>query len=341
MDSPFQKRTRQRSSSRVGGAIEAWQQDCWVLSEQDLGAGQRRVRVVEPGTVPPHLLRCPSHCGQDVTAADEDELSLLAVLVRLGGASRAPPPRLPVAAVSARALLPVVQALVSATTDGFSLWWLREAQRVLCAAEAKERAASNVVAIRPVAPAIDSVFHHLCERRRAVARALVEGLLRPVREGLEVMEVPVTNALFELMDPSHVERRAQQAEGAPAANLSWYEASLFAEWVGMRLPTSAERAELCEWFGSRPRGAQSLSGLSGGLYEWCDDEAPSATLGLGFPLPDRFGVHEEARRFIAGCSANRGAKVIAHPAGRQPVIGLRLVRGAMAQRVTNTLRAVS
>jgi formylglycine-generating enzyme required for sulfatase activity len=313
--------------------MEAWQHECWVLSEQDLGAGQRRVRVLRPGTSP---LPLPSPGAQEVTAADEDELSLLAVLVRLGGASRAPRPRLPVAATSARALLPVVQTLASATTDGFSLWWLREAQRVLQAAEANERPSSNVVPIRAAQVAPDPIFSHLCETRRSIARALVEGLLRPVGPGFEVMAVPVTNALFALMDPSHVERRAQPAEGAPAANVSWYEASLFAEWVGMRLPTSAERAEIAA--SSSASGARSLSG---GLYEWCEDEAPSATAGLGLPLPDRFGLHEEARRFITGGQANRGDMVIAHPAGRQPVIGLRLVRGAMTQRATSSLRAVS
>jgi hypothetical protein len=337
MDRPFAQWTGRQSSSMVGATLEAWQQDCWVLSEQDLGAGQRRVRVVEPGTAPPLHSPCPPPAGHEVTAADEDELSLLAVLVRLGGAARAPRPRLPVAADSAQALLPVVQALVSGTTDGFSLWWLREAQRVLRAAEAKQRAGSTVVPIRAASPSPDPIFHHLGETRRSIARAVVEGLLRPAREGLEVMCGPVTNAVFELMDPSHAQRRAQPAEGAPAANLSWYEASLFAEWVGMRLPSSAERAELAELSGGVP-GAR---GLSGGLYEWCDDEAPSLTAGLDLPLPDRFGVHEEPRRFIAACRADRGELVIAHPAERQPVIGLRLVRGAMTQRVSNTLRAVS
>jgi hypothetical protein len=306
-----------------------------MLSEQDLGEGQWRVHVLEPGSAPPAYVLCPQPSDQAVNAADEDELSLIAVLVRLGSAPRAPRPRLPVAAVSAGALMPVVQALVSATTDGFSLWWLREAQRVLHAAEANPRPGSNVVPLRAGGPAPDTIFHHLGETRRAVARALVEGLLRPVGDGSEVMATPVSNALFELMDPSHAQRRAQQAEGAPATNLSWYEASLFAEWVGMRLPTSNERVALNE--ASLP----GVRGLGGGLYEWCGDEAPSATPSLGFSLPDRFGVHEEERRFVGSGRANRDPLVIAHPAGRQPVIGMRLVRGALAQRSTSALRAVS
>ena len=156
---------------------------------------------------------CAPPVGHEVTAADEDELSLLAVLVRLGGAADAPRPRLPVAADSAQALLPVVQALVSGTTDGFSLWWLREAQRVLRAAEAKQRAGATVVPIRASSP--DPIFHHLGETRRSIARAVVEGLLRPAREGLEVMCGPVTNAVFELMDPSHAQRRGLGRRRAP------------------------------------------------------------------------------------------------------------------------------
>ena len=337
MERPLSTTSRRQSSLRTNGSIEPWQRDCWVLGEQDLGEGQRRVRVYAPGTAPKLLSPCPAPSSHDVTAADEDELSLLAVLIGLGGASRPVCPRLPVAAVSARALLPVVQALVSATTDGFGLWWLREAHRTLRAAESEPRVRGNVVPIRPAAPPTDPIFHHLGETRRAIARALVEGLLRPASDGLEVMGAPVSNALFELMDPSHAQRRAMAAEGAPATNLSWYEASLFAEWVGMRLPTSTERAQICESFGSADPTARGASGL----YEWCEDEAPCATAGLGFPLPDRFGVHEEARRFIAGCRDNRSARIIAHHAGRQPVIGMRLVRGDIAQGVTNDLRAVS
>lgn len=339
MDSPLSTWSRRQRSLRINSSVEPWQRDCWVLAEQDLGEGQRRVRVYAPGTAPTLLVPCTSSRScPDAPAADEDELSLLAVLIGLGGASRAPRPRLPVAAVSPRALLPVVQALVSATTDGFGLWWLREAQRTLLAAEPEPRAQGNVVPIRPVAAPTDPVLHQLGETRRAVARALVEGLLRPAMDGLEVMEAPVSNAVFALMDPSHVQRRAKPAEGAPATNLSWYEASLFAEWVGMRLPTSTERALICESSGSADPTAR---GATGALYEWCEDEAPCATAGLGFPLPDRFGVHEEARRFIARCAPNHSAPAIAHPAGRQPVIGMRLVRGAMAQGLTNDLRAVS
>lgn len=321
--------------------IEAWQRDCWVLDDQDLGGGLRRVRVYAPGTAPEMATPCAPAAGVGATAADEDELSLLAVLIGLGGAERAPRPRLPVAATSPRALLPVVRALVSATTDGFGLWWLREAHRALCAADAGPAERTNVVPLRPQDHGEELVFEHLGEARRAVARRLAEGLLRPVGGGLEVMALPVSNALFELMDPSHAQRRAHRAEGGPATNVSWYEARLFAEWVGLRLPTSAERAALAEPDTLGASGLWSTSGDRGGVYEWCEDEAPSATAGLDLPLPDRLGVHEDTRRFIAKGRALDAAPVIAHPAGRLPAIGLRLVRGALAQRETSALRAVS
>ncbi|MCK6523108.1 hypothetical protein L6R49_16935 [Myxococcota bacterium] len=321
--------------------IEAWRQDCWVLAEQDLGADLRRVRVFAPGSAPSlHGLIDPQ--SDPVADEDEDELSLLAVLVSLGGASPPARPRLPVAAGSARALLPVVQALAASTTDGFRLWWLREAQRTLRAADGGASMTDNVVPLRRAVsedhdPCEDPLFQSICGPRRAVARAIVEGLLRPVGGGLEVMTVPVSNALFELMDPSHLHRRALPSEGAPATNLSWYEASLFAEWVGLRLPRWEERSSLTA---PMRQAAFAVRALPEGHYEWCQDEAPCATAGLGLPLPDRLGVHEDTRRLIAD-ARTADAPVVAHPADRAPVIGLRLVRDAVAQRVTTDLRAVS
>ncbi|MCB9741927.1 MAG: SUMF1/EgtB/PvdO family nonheme iron enzyme, partial [Alphaproteobacteria bacterium] len=59
-----------------------------------------------------------------------------------------------------------------------------------------------------------------------------------------LLRVPVTNAIFELFDPGHAEARpfTDQPDVLehPVTRVSWYEAAMFAEWLGGRLPTEAE-----------------------------------------------------------------------------------------------------
>jgi formylglycine-generating enzyme required for sulfatase activity len=113
-------------------------------------------------------------------------------------------------------------------------------------------------------------------------------------------QVPVTNALYALLDPKRgATPRAERSH--PAVDLSWYDASVFALWVGCRMPTEAEwefccgagsgREWCCEeadlvrhaWYSENAGGRmQPVGGLApnalglydmhGGAWEWCADD---------------------------------------------------------------------
>jgi hypothetical protein len=122
--------------------------------------------------------------------------------------------------------------------------------------------------------------------------------------GFAIDQFPVTNMEYEKFDPGH--KRCDQSKGnnQPVVELSWFEASLFAFWLGKRLPTELEWEKACRgpamvdgkenrrWFpwgdgwdpqkcnndskGTSPVGSypQDVSpvgchDMAGNVWEWC------------------------------------------------------------------------
>jgi hypothetical protein len=83
---------------------------------------------------------------------------------------------------------------------------------------------------------------------RQEALHFVEDRLRPLilstprAETIEICRYPVTNIDFEMFEPSRRDQRppASPDDDSPVVNVSWLEASNFAFWTGLRLPTVLE-----------------------------------------------------------------------------------------------------
>ena len=268
---------------------------------------------------------------------------------------------LPVLVQDAEVVMSLLDRFARATTHGADLWWahhlLVALSRGVCGElavnedvrrEAARRAEGMWAAHRPEARA------HAIEALAALWRDIPTGTFlmgspddedeRYDREGpqhevtitgpFQMMAVPVTNALYELLDPAHAAERHPEHTEHPVAHVTWYEAAAFARWVGACLPSEAEWEYAC-------RAGTTTRFWSGDTHEdlfrvaWVRQNSGGSTHPVGTKPANPWGLHDmhgQVREWCttAGLPAYRTERLQVAPA-RWPAIedpgAWRVIRG--------------
>jgi formylglycine-generating enzyme required for sulfatase activity len=279
------------------------------------------------------------------------------------------------------------------TRNGNDLWWSRELFRAISRGRSYAPMSNgNTLDVQlEAAECAKRIFDHLDTETRLRAWTKVEPLLQTIPpgrfmmgslpeeegryddegelheivfdRGFLLMSVPVTNAIYELFDPEHdtdgpSHSRKRDPGKDPVVRVTWWEAAMFAEWLGGRLPNEAEWEYACRagtkgpywsgdsatdlarvgWYGENSDGvthpvalkeanAWGLHDTHGNVFEWCQRlQVPGANEKWGRGLGGQgYQVCRGGSWRVAARNARCANRYGEDPSARMDDIGFRVL----------------
>jgi formylglycine-generating enzyme required for sulfatase activity/cellulose biosynthesis protein BcsQ len=147
-------------------------------------------------------------------------------------------------------------------------------------------------------------------------------------QGFRLGRTPVTNTEYRRLWPKHA---TGSPADHPAVNLSWYEARLYAAWLGGRLPTEAEWEYACR---AGTEKAFSFGDDEGALekHAWYDKNSGGRLHPVGKKLPNPWGLLDMHGLVLEWCQDSYAPYEEAPQTDAQgPARGVRCLRGGFFQ----------
>jgi formylglycine-generating enzyme required for sulfatase activity/proteasome lid subunit RPN8/RPN11 len=153
-----------------------------------------------------------------------------------------------------------------------------------------------------------------------------------------MMQVPVTNALYGRFDPRWLDVPACDRQ-KPATGLTWFDAAVFALWMGCRLPTEAEWEFAC---GGGPQGAWCCADESLlPRYAWYSENAGGEMHPVGTREANAFGLYDCHGNVWEWCQDTYEQDYYAHSPVVDPVNTASALAGLTPQPVEKVCRGGS